>query len=168
MKQFIPRIKFFIVMLLFWFLLNFNFELTTILFGVVISLIVSLFAYEVLHDDKGFRFKGIKLYRLVFYLFILFIEIFKSAFFYIINLFKRTYEPVVFKITLDKLDPVKVAIVANSITLTPGTITVDIVNHTIYVMVLANPATPHEELARPIRERFEKLLITKEPSHDNT
>jgi len=168
MKNIISRFKFFIAMLIFWFLLNFNFELTTIVFGIVISLVVSLFAYEVLHDDKGFRFKGVKLHRLVFYLLMLFIEIFRSAILYIINLFKRTYVPVVFKITLDKLDPMKVAIVANSITLTPGTITIDIVNHTIYVMVLADPSTPHEVLEKPIRERFEKLLLQKEKKHDNT
>jgi len=164
MKNIIPRIKFFIVMLALWFLLNFDFKLTTILFGIIISFFVSLFAYEVLHDDKGFRFKGIKVHRLIIYLFVLFIEIFKASILYTMNLFKKTYVPVVFKITLDKLDPVKVAIVANSITLTPGTITVDIVNQTIYVMVLADPKTPHEELEKPIRSKFEKLLLQEDQS----
>jgi multicomponent Na+:H+ antiporter subunit E len=162
MKNIIPRIKFFIVMLVLWFLLNFNFELTTILFGITISFFVSLFAYEVLHDEKGFRFKGIKLHRLILYLMVLFVEIFKAAIMYTINLFKRTYVPVVFKIELDLLDPVKVAIVANSITLTPGTISIDIVNHTIYVMVLADPKTPHAELEKPIRAKFEKLLLKED------
>ena len=162
MKNTIPRIKFFIVMLIFWFLLNFNFELTTIIFGISISFFVSLFAYEILHDEHGFKYKGIKIHRLVFYMFLLFIEIFKSGITFTINLLKREYVPTIFKIELDLDDPVKVAIVANSITLTPGTITIDIVDNTIIVMVLAKPNTPHDELEKPIREKFEKLLMIKE------
>lgn len=162
MKNTIPRIKFFIVMLIFWFLLNFNFELTTIIFGISISFFVSLFAYEILHDEHGFKYKGIKIHRLIFYMFLLFIEIFKSGITFTINLFKREYVPTIFKIELDLDDPVKVAIVANSITLTPGTITIDIVENTIIVMVLAKPNTPHAELEKPIREKFEKLLMIQE------
>jgi multicomponent Na+:H+ antiporter subunit E len=123
---------------------------------------VSLFAYEILHDEHGFKYKGIKIHRLVFYMFLLFIEIFKSGITFTINLFKREYVPTIFKIELDLDDPVKVAIVANSITLTPGTITIDIVDNTIIVMVLAKPNTPHAELEKPIREKFEKLLMIKE------
>ncbi|MCR3906353.1 MAG: Na+/H+ antiporter subunit E [Tenericutes bacterium] len=162
MKNIIPRIKFFIVMLVFWFILNFNFELTTILFGIIISFFVSIFAYEILHDEHGFRYKGIKIHRLLFYFVVLFIEIFKASFVYIVNLISKQYEPVIFKIVLDLEDPVQVAIVANSITLTPGTITVDIVDHTIFVMVLAKPGATRAELEKPIREKFEKLLKIKE------
>jgi multicomponent Na+:H+ antiporter subunit E len=77
------------------------------------------------------------------------------------NVFKKEFVPVVFKISLDHLDPVRVAIVANSITLTPGTISIEIVNQSIYVMVLAKPNTPLAVLEKPIREKFEKLLDTE-------
>ncbi len=158
MKTIIPRLKFFFVMLILWFLLNFNLEITTIIFGIIISFFVTLFAYEILHDNKGFRYKGIRLSLIFYYLFVLFVEIFKSAFIYIKNLISRDHIPMIFKLQLNDLDSVQVAIIANSITLTPGTITVDIVDKTIYVLVLAKPGTTQAELEEPIRSKFEKLL----------
>ncbi|MFU8792737.1 MAG: Na+/H+ antiporter subunit E [Acholeplasmataceae bacterium] len=160
------RYKLFLFILLFWFLLNLNFHIETIIFGVLIAAAVTLLAFPVLHDEKGFRYHNVKLTHMIFYVFFLFIEIFKSAFIYIWNLMSRKFEPVVFKIELDVVDPVLVGIVANSITLTPGTITVDIVDHTIYVLTLAKPGTSQEILERPIREKFEKYLIQKEHKHE--
>jgi multisubunit Na+/H+ antiporter MnhE subunit len=132
----------------------------------VISFFVSQFTYEVLYDEDGFKFKGVHFGKLLLYFFVLFFEIFRSSILYVINLFKRNYEPVVFKITLDHLTPIQVAIVANSITLTPGTISIEVINKTIFVMVLANPNTDHQTLARPIKNRFEKLLLEKEDHTD--
>ncbi len=162
MKNTFTKIKFFVAMLTLWFLLNFNFELTTIIFGILVSFFVSLLACEVLYDENRYIYSSIKVHRFFIYILLLFIEIFKASFLFIINLFKRDYVPTVFKIVLNFDDPVKVAIVANSITLTPGTITIDIQDNTIIVMVLAKPNTPHEELEKPIREKFEKLLLNKE------
>ncbi len=168
MKNIITRLKFFIVMLMLWFLFNFNFEIRTIVFGVTISFLVSLFTYEVLYDENGFRFKGIKFTKLFIYFFILFYEIFRSSILYVINLVKQKYEPVVFKISLEHLTNVQVAIVANSITLTPGTISIEVIDKTIFVMVLADPKTDHETLAKPIRDRFEKYLLSKGDNKDAT
>lgn len=165
MKNIISRLKFFIVMLILWFLFNFNFELRTIVFGVAISFFVSFFTYQVLYDEDGFKFQGVHFGKLFLYFFVLFYEIFKSSILYVINLFKDNYEPVVFKITLDHLTPIQVAIVANSITLTPGTISIEVIHNTIFVMVLADPKTDHETLAKPIRDRFEKFLLEKEDHH---
>jgi multicomponent Na+:H+ antiporter subunit E len=155
------RYRFFFILLAFWFLLNLNFKIETIFFGIFISIIVTIAAYPVLYDEHGFRYRGVHLHKMIIYIFFLFIEIFKAAFIYIANLMSKKYEPVVFKIELEIEDPIAVGIVANSITLTPGTITVDIVDHTIYVLTLAKPGTDHEELARPIRDKFEKYLKEK-------
>ena len=158
MKQFIPRIKFFIVMLLFWFLLNFNFQVETIIFGFVFSSLVAIAAFNVLYDENGFLYHSIKLHRLLVYIVVLFFEIFKASLVYVLNLLKSTHKPVVFDLVLDVDDPVQVGIIANSITLTPGTISIDINKNTIKVMMLAKPGTPQEELEAPIRNTFESLL----------
>jgi multicomponent Na+:H+ antiporter subunit E len=159
MKQ---RINLFIILFLFWLLLNLNIEISTLLTGLIVAFFVTIFSFDILLDKKGFHFKGIPIHRLIFYFFRLFIEIFKSAWFFTLNLFKKTYEPMIFRINLEHLDSVKVAIVANSITLTPGTISVEMINNWIYVMVLADPQSTYEELERPIRESFERLLLDKE------
>jgi len=149
-------------MLFFWLLLHFNLSLQTILFGVVFSIVVTILAFPVLYDEKGFRYHGVSFYKMILYFFKLFFEIFKSAFIYIINVISGEYEPVLFTIDLDVKDPIQVGIVANSITLTPGTISVDIIDHSIVVMQLAKPGTTQEELEKPIRDSFEKYFKEKE------
>lgn len=156
------RYKMFFFMLFFWLLLHFNLSLQTILFGVVFSIVVTILAFPVLYDETGFRYHGVSLHKMVLYFFKLFFEIFKSAFIYIINVISRKYEPVLFTIDLDVKDPIQVGIVANSITLTPGTISVDIIDHSIVVMQLAKPGTTQEELEKPIRDSFEKYFKEKE------
>lgn len=158
MNTTISRIKLFVIMFALWILFNFNFELPTLIFGVIISFVVTILSHNILYTESGFRYKKLKLTTLIIYLGVLFVEIFKSAFFFIRNLLIGGYHPTVFKMDLSLYDPVQVAIVANSITLTPGTITIDVVGHTIYVMVLAKPGTPQEELEAPIRQIFERLL----------
>lgn len=160
------RYKLFLFILFFWFLLNLNIEVETIIFGVIIAMAVSIAAFPVLYEDNKFRYHGIKITQMVFYILFLFVEIFKASFSYIWNLMSQKFEPVVFKIELDIVDPVLVGIVANSITLTPGTITVDIIDHTIYVLTLAKPGTDHKLLEKPIRDKFEKFLMEKGHKHE--
>jgi multisubunit Na+/H+ antiporter MnhE subunit len=148
-------------MLFFWLLLHFNLALETVFFGILFSAVVTHLAFPVLYDEKGFRYHGVYLHKMILYFFKLFFEIFKSAFIYIINLISRQYEPVLFKIDLDVTDPIQVGIVANSITLTPGTISVEIIDHSIIVMQLAKPGTSQEELEKPIRDNFEKYFKEK-------
>lgn len=161
MKKKFAYFQFTIIMLSIWILLHGYIEFQMLMTGILVAASVTYFSYDVLLDKKGAHFKSIKLQTLVIYFLKLFIEIFKSAYIFSLNLFKKEFVPVVFKISLNHLDPVRVAIVANSITLTPGTISIEIVNQSIYVMVLARPRTPLEELERPIKEKFEKLLSSE-------
>jgi multicomponent Na+:H+ antiporter subunit E len=152
------RYKLFLFILIFWFLINWNFRIETIFFGLLTSLIVTIASKGVLYDTKGFRYQGIKLHRIIIYIFFLFIEIFKSTFTYVLAVISGNYEPVLFTIELDLLDPVQVGIVANSITLTPGTISVDVIGNSILVMTLAKQGTDPKDLEKPIRDHFEWLL----------
>lgn len=152
------KIKLWIVLFILWFFMNAVFSFVNIMTGFIVSFVVMTVSFGVLHDQKGKQFKSIGVLRLIGYMGMLFVEIFKSAFAFSLNVFRRNYVPVVFKISLEHLSPLSLAIVANSITLTPGTISIEMVNQVIYVMVLADPKTPKSDLERPIREKFEKLL----------
>lgn len=152
------KIKLWVVLFILWFFMNAVFSFVNIMTGFIVSFIVMTVSFGVLHDQGGKQFKSIGVLRLMRYMGVLFVEIFKSAFAFSLNVFRRNYVPVVFKISLEHLSPLSLAIVANSITLTPGTISIEMVNQVIYVMVLADPKTSKSELERPIREKFEKLL----------
>lgn len=161
------RYKLFIVLLLFWFLLQLNLRLETILLGVLVSGFITVSSHNVLYDERGYRYHGIKLRALGHYIIVLFIEIYKAGFRYITNLVFRHYEPVVFTMHLDVDDPVLLSIIANSITLTPGTISieVDTVHYMITVMTMAKKGTTIRELEQPIHDKFEKLLKPQEGSN---
>ncbi len=165
MIQFIKlRYKLFLVLLAFWFLLAFNFQIETIISGLVVTFFITVVAsYNVLYTDEGYVYHGIRLRTIVVYVAFLFVEIYKAAFMYVYNLLSHRIEPVVFTIELDVDDPVLVGVIANSITLTPGTITIDSnsESRTVTVLTLAAEGTTAEELAKPIREKFEALLKKK-------
>jgi multicomponent Na+:H+ antiporter subunit E len=145
------------VMLGLWFLYHLQFDLKIFIAGILTSLGMTFFTSSVLYDDRGFKF-SIKLRVFLIYFFILLVEIFKSAWSYILIIFKGHYEVIVFPLTLTFTDPIKVAMVANSITLTPGTVSVDVNGSVIIVMALVKKGTTITEVETPIRERFEALL----------
>jgi multisubunit Na+/H+ antiporter MnhE subunit len=129
-----------------------------------VSFFVTEMSYDVLYDDNGYFYHGIRFRTLLRYIVSLFVEIYKAGFTYIIHLISGQYEPVVFTVVLKLKDDVMLGIIANSITLTPGTISikVDTKHHMITVMTIAKKGTPLHELERPIHETFEDLLIKEE------
>lgn len=164
MKRFIlMRYKLFLFLLVFWFLLQLNLRLETIIAGLVIAAAVTLATFNVLYDRYGYMYHSVNARTILVYVAFLFIQIYKASVLFIYNLLTHKYEPVVFEIELDVDDPVLVGIISNSITLTPGTITIetDMKRHTIKVLTFAKPGVSQEELEKPIRERFEKLLKQK-------
>ncbi|MFQ6136343.1 MAG: Na+/H+ antiporter subunit E [Candidatus Hydrothermarchaeales archaeon] len=143
----------FLALLLFWLFVSSTFDIQHIMLGAFCALLVAVFSHEML-IRKGERAlpkpKVIILY--LFYIGYLITEIIKSN----IQVARIVLDPkmpispgiVKFKTGLKK-DLIKVTL-ANSITLTPGTFTIDIIGDTYYVHAI----TTHrpEEYARGIEE----------------
>ncbi len=157
------RYKLFLFLMVFWFLLALNFRIETIIAGIFICGVVTAASYNVLYDDDGYLYHSIKIRTIIVYVGFLFVEIFKASIFYVFNLVAHHYEPVVFDVKLDLDDPVLLGIIANSITLTPGTITIDSDSktHRITVLTLAKPGETAEELEAKVKNKFERLLKQK-------
>lgn len=117
------------IFLLFWILLNGKLNLEILLFGICISLAVYLFCCRFLgySPKKDLLFARISLYALG-YAFLLVAEIVKAN----IGVLKEIYtektvvEPCVVEFTSPFESEVLNVILADSITLTPGTITVEL------------------------------------------
>jgi multicomponent Na+:H+ antiporter subunit E len=160
-KRLIERWPFLVIMFLFWMLFHLNLETMTIVSGVLVSVGMTWFASYVLYDDQGFRLKTFSILMFFRYLVVLIKEIFLSSIAYIKTVLSGDGVPVVFSMTLDVDDDIKVAVIANSITLTPGTVTLDVVGKTITVLAIVPKGTSIESIQKPIHDQFERLLKKK-------
>lgn len=120
----------FIVCFAFWVLLTWSFEIQELAAGAVVSLAVALFAGRFFVHAKSFWFfNPVKLVNLIIYvLFIFPFELIKANW----DVAKRCFggcknvNPGIVKVPVDLESDYGQAMLANSITLTPGTITMDI------------------------------------------
>lgn len=126
-KSFIPFSLTFLLMFGTWIILSGKFETLLISFGLISSFIISLFFYDLLFPDFHLRYIGM-FFKFLKYVPWLLMEIIKANFHLLFIVFhprmKDLIDPhiIVFKTNL-KSD-MAIATMANSITLTPGTITV--------------------------------------------
>jgi multicomponent Na+:H+ antiporter subunit E len=154
------RYKLFIALYLFWILLHLSFDVKTLLLGLLVSGFVTVMSYAALKTEFGLKKLPVDIKHMIFYLITLIVEIYKSGFMYIGSLLFKHLEPVVFSVILDVKDPVVLSIIANSITLTPGTISieVDAKYNMITVMTLAKKGTSLKELETPIHDKVNRLV----------
>ncbi|MCM1272754.1 MAG: Na+/H+ antiporter subunit E [Clostridium sp.] len=118
-----------LLLFLAWIVFNANITLEIAIFGVVITLVIFVFLCK--YMDYSLK-KELSFYRLlpliIAYFFILMWEIIKANFamMRLVVLDKYENEPMIVKFQTDLKDDTCKAVLANSITLTPGTITVDV------------------------------------------
>jgi multicomponent Na+:H+ antiporter subunit E len=150
----------FVLLVLIWFLLTSTFDSQELLAGIFISFVLSVFLSK-RYLELGLPSLGIK--RIIFfllYIIILFKEIIKAN----LDVAYRVIHPkmpikpgiVVIKTGL-KSDIAKM-ILANSITLTPGTFTLDILGDNLLVHWINVKTKNVDEATKIIGEKFEKYL----------
>ena len=88
-----------------WFIFHLHIDLKILISGLIASLGMTLFSSSVVYDQSGFKFKNVSLWVMIKYFFVLIGEIFKSAWSYILVIFHRQFEIVVFDMTLSFDDP---------------------------------------------------------------
>ncbi len=164
MGNIVTRLKINLIFLVFWFLLTLNFEIWNIIIGIIVTIIANIVSRGVLYDKNGFKFKSIELITVIKYSLNLVLEIYKSSFSYLIRIIKKDCEPFILEMELEVTDPLIVSIIANSITLTPGTITVDVQGNKLKILTLKKCASYEacEEVVRQeIKDKFESFFIEK-------
>ena len=119
----------YILLLLFWIILNGKITAEILIFGVVLSAAVFWFMCKYLEYSPRYEiFVAKNLPWILLYFFVLIIEIFKAA----ITVYKRVYsrkieiQPQMVFFDVDIKSEFLRFVLANSITITPGTITVDV------------------------------------------
>ena len=150
----------FLIAFIFWMLLTFKIETPNIIVGLIVALITSLvFGKSFLRNSKKF-FQPQRYFWIIVYLFIFIWECIKAN----IDVAYRVLHPdlpikpgiVKVKTTL-KTDIGK-TFLANSITMTPGTITVDIIDDDFYIHWIYVKSRDPEVYTNEILGRFEKHI----------
>ena len=147
----------------FWVLLTWSFTAQELIAGAVVSLAVALFTYDFfIHEDALWLLKPHKLGALFAYIGIFLTELVKAN----VDVAKRCFggckdiNPGIVKVPVDLQGDYAQAMLANSITLTPGTITMDIAEQegqTYYYIHWINVAeTDREKAGEMIKGRLEK------------
>lgn len=132
-------VELFVILLAGWFILSGIFELKFIIYGVMTAGIISLFCFKSFymkgaHSDRYYFLIHVNPIRLLIYFLWLLKEIVKSSFSVTWNVYRGTksLHPQIVWFRANYDNPAARALLANSITLTPGTVTVDILEDGTY------------------------------------
>ncbi len=146
---------------LFWIVL---FERTTpkVVLAAPFVAAASIFLSEkLLLHDRFYDLYYFNIFWLLKYTLVLVGQIYISSFKLIPFLLSGKAKPVIVSITTELEENLNVAILANSITLTPGTITIDVSGH-LFMVLWLNPTTKEPTIAgKHIKGVFEKQFKEK-------
>lgn len=129
----------FTFLFLFWLILNASITLEIVIFGAIFSALVTMFSYKVTRVSPSLEKKALKKIGLIIkYLLILVVEIIKANIDVIKLVLSRNPElsPTLKTIKVDLKSRVSLVALANSITLTPGTITVSMNKNELLIHAL--------------------------------
>ena len=156
----------FLVCFVFWVLLDFSFKMEEIVAGAVVSLLVALFtARFFIHENAGWFFNPAHFFALIGYWCFTFVgELIKAN----VNMAKicfggcKNINPGIVKIPTEMKSDYGLAALSNSITLTPGTITMEATEEDgqnyLYVHWIDVKETDPEKAGEAIKGTLEKGL----------
>ncbi|KDR96178.1 multicomponent Na+:H+ antiporter subunit E [Peptoclostridium litorale DSM 5388] len=141
---------------IFYMLLTADTSAVNMVSGALVSAAISSVSTNVFFkSERPTRIPNI--FTLCVYTVFLIFEIYKSSFLYMARIIKNDTHPVVVKVRLRTSNPFIVAAVANSITLTPGTIAIDANENTLMVLTSDGKKMP-SDIQSGIKKSFEDRL----------
>ena len=150
----------FFFLLFVWLFFTFSFDPFSLLLGVVFSFVISLATYD-LFIEKEDQIQQGRIPRFQYfipYVFVLIYEIYLGSLFVVYSVITMKINPGIVKIKTRLKSKFAQGLLANSITLTPGTVTVDLQDQSLYVHWLAVKSSNAHRAARMIKGSFEAQL----------
>lgn len=155
------RVALFLALLGFWLVLTHSLHGLNLFMGALLSLI-SMFISNRYLFRLDFSFKKISLWKILKYLWILSIQILLSAFHSLKAILTFKTDVRIVKIHTKLTHDFSVFILANSITLTPGTITLFREGQNLLVLCLYKLPADNEKAGELIKAPFEALLLEEQ------
>ncbi|NSW89203.1 MAG: Na+/H+ antiporter subunit E [Firmicutes bacterium] len=158
MRKFLYYIEVIIILTIFWIIINEKITPIQIIVGIFLGFLAVIFTekYLLLGDYKHTYIISPKI--LIKYLIYLFIEIYMSGFTAIYRILSHKVNVGVIEYESNLDNDFLVCILANSITLTPGTVTIDKKGKKLKILCLSCPEDGKNSLQASVRAKFENIL----------
>ena len=143
---------------LFWIALFEKADLITVLSGLILSIVIIIFTEKYLLKDSFYHLFSFNLLKLLVYFFILLYEIYANALITIYQIITLQVNPDIIEVHTDLKTNTQKSILANSITLTPGTVTIELGEKNLKVLWLNAKSKNSVIAGNIIKGKFENFL----------
>lgn len=153
-------VLFFLICLIIWFGLTFKFTLAYLVIGIIVSLITTIvFGKHFLKDWKKFL-NPLRYFWLLIYIPVFLWECIKANFDVAYRVLHPglPIKPGIVKVKTNLKTEIAKVFLANSITMTPGTLAVDLIEDTLYIHWINVTSKDPNIYTKKIAGRFEKFL----------
>jgi multicomponent Na+:H+ antiporter subunit E len=161
MKRLIQNLQWIFIFLLIWIILFEELSPSIAVSGLVIGYLSLTFTEKYLMGSSYYKEYPIGLLWLLKYIFFLILEIYKAGFVTILKVFTGKINPGIVDIETSLEDDFSIIILANSITLTPGTVTIDKTDNKLKVLWLDVETKDPDEAGKIIKRNLERTLMNK-------
>lgn len=148
-----------IVLFLFWLLLVGKVNLYSVISGILVSMIAVWFSGFIFSRIDSVKVKYINIFVFGRFLLNVMTEIFIAAYYHILRVIIGDEESVIFDIRLDTFDEMAIILISNAITLTPGTMTVQVSGNTLTIAAFIKDEEDIEYISERILRKFQKPFI---------
>lgn len=154
------KIIYILIAFIFWLLFTFSLTLPNIIVGIVVAVLTVLILGKYFVEDVNKLLQPRRYFWFVIYLIVFIWECLKANFDVAYRVLHPDLpiKPGIVKVRTNLKTDVGKTTLANSITMTPGTITVDIIDDEIYVHWIYVSSTDPEKYTEKISGRFEKYI----------
>lgn len=151
----------FFVLMIVWFLINNSFKLEIIIIGTILSFVLAIIFGRKTDVLNEFKFTPLAFLYTFIYIVVFFIELLKSNIDVALRVVKPSLpiNPGIVKTKTVLKSKMARMILTNSITLTPGTLTVDIDDDILYIHWIDVESEDIDVATEKIVKKFEKILI---------
>ena len=155
------RLIYFVLAFIIWLLLTWSLQAQIIIAGLAASVIVSLLFHEILPKEHHVFISPIRIFWFIVYVPVFFYYVIIANIDVVYRALhpKMPIKPGIVKIKTNLKTPSAITALANSITLTPGTLTVDLTDDGfLYIHWINVKSTDTEEATKRIGQRFEYFI----------
>ncbi|BEP28115.1 Na+/H+ antiporter subunit E [Helicovermis profundi] len=155
MNKFFKILILSIFLFLFWIILNESLNKTTILYGLGLSIIISFFTIDLVFFSEEKNYITINPITISYFIIIVFVDIIKSTYTQIIRIINNESKVRKVRVKLKFKNIYAKVLISNAITLTPGTISLEIEENIISVLCFAENIKSEKKIVDDI-ERLQK------------